>query len=132
MVTTFRRGAVAPAAFARMRLTTFFACSTIPGLFRIRLGNSIPRASRWRLRRTGGVRRLLVERHPVFHASLHELRPVRHRRNGVGLLRQESPERRMMPAELVPRAVAMPPDAGPQLPDFDDELVAGHRGEVFV
>src|SRR5215213_8861595 len=85
-----------------------------------------------RLARSRSVRRLLVQRLPVPDTTLQELRPLRYHGNRVRLLRQESPERRMMPAELLPRTVPMLPDSLPQLLDFVEELLPRHPFEILV
>jgi hypothetical protein len=76
--------------------------------------------------------RLLVQRLPIPYAASQELRPVRNHREGIGFLRQQSPERRMMPAEGMPAAVAMFSNSLPQLFRLSDELFACHLLEVFV
>src|SRR4029453_17470455 len=75
---------------------------------------------------------LLVERLSILHTSPNELRPVRHYGNGIGLFREESPERRMVPAEFMPSAVTMPTDTSSQRLYLIDELLTRHRFEVFV
>ena len=50
----------------------------------------------------------------------------------VGLLGQQAPELRVMPAESVAGGIAMLADAGPQLLHFRDQLLARQRVEVGV
>src|SRR5688500_7295494 len=78
------------------------------------------------------LRRLLVQRLPIADAAAQELRPLRYHREGVGLLGQQPPQRRLVPAELVQVAVAMSSDAPPQRFDLLDQLIARHPVEVLV
>lgn len=72
------------------------------------------------------VGRLRIERLPITYASFHKLGPRRHNGNGIGLLRKEPPERRVMPTQLVPGAIAMNADRIAQLSDLLDQIVARH------
>ena len=76
--------------------------------------------------------RLLVKRLAILHAASNELRPVRYDGNGVALFREESPERRMVPAEFMPGAVAMLTDTSSQRLHFIDQLLTRHAFEVLV
>jgi hypothetical protein len=78
------------------------------------------------------TRELIVQRLPITDAPAHELGPVGHGRKGVLPLGQQSPQRGVMPAELVLAAVPMRADALSQLPGFGDELLAGQPFQVFV
>jgi hypothetical protein len=75
---------------------------------------------------------LVVEGLPVPDAPPHELGPLGNHRERVLPLRKQSPERGVMPAELMMAAVAMRADALPQPSDFGDQLVARHPLQVFV
>jgi hypothetical protein len=78
------------------------------------------------------VRELLVERLAIPQAAFQKLRPVRHDRQGVRLLWQQSPERRMMPTQLMPCAVPMSADAVPESLHLGDQLFARHAIDVVV
>jgi hypothetical protein len=67
---------------------------------------------------------LFVERLPVPHTSTDELWPFRDRREWIRLLGKKTPERGMMPAELMARAVSMRANATAELLDLADELLA--------
>ncbi len=75
---------------------------------------------------------MFVKRLSIPHTALNELRPVRHYRNWIGLLRQEPPKRWMMPAEFMLCTVAMLTYALSQRLYFFDELLPRHRLEVRV
>jgi hypothetical protein len=80
----------------------------------------------------GSFGSLLVERLPVANTPSHELRPrwngdaKRHR------LGQQSPQARMVPAELMTAGIPMLADACPETPDFCEQLLARERFEVLV
>ena len=78
------------------------------------------------LLRSRSTTRLLVKRLSILHAALNELRPIRHYGNGIGLFREESPERRMVPAEFMPGAVTMLTDTSSQHPHLINELLTRH------
>src|SRR5205085_7494877 len=82
--------------------------------------------------RTRSVWRLFVKRLPIPYAALHELRPFRHHGNRVSLLRQEFPQRWMMPAQFMPATVPVLPDGLSQSLDFLNKLLARHVVEVRV
>jgi hypothetical protein len=48
------------------------------------------------------------------------------------LLRQEAPQRGVMPAELVTGAVTVGANAAAELSHFLDQMLSGHPGQVFV
>src|SRR5690349_10547066 len=85
-----------------------------------------------RLLGTQRMARLLVERLAIPDATPHELRPLRHYRNRIGLFGQQPPQCWMMPAQLVQRAVAVLADTLTQLPDLFDQLLTGHLFQVIV
>jgi hypothetical protein len=66
---------------------------------------------------------LRIERLPVSDTPLQELLPVRHRGQRVSRVRQQSPQGRVVPAQLVSRAIAVLADALPQPLDLGDELL---------
>jgi hypothetical protein len=70
------------------------------------------------------VRRLLIQRPAIVEAPLKKLRPFGHYRNGIGFLRQKAPKRRMVPAQLMKRAVSVLPYSFAKLLDLSDELLA--------
>src|SRR5262245_8190098 len=76
------------------------------------------------LGRSRGVGQLLVEGSAVLDAPLQELRPLRNRGDGIRLLRKEAPEGRVVPAEILLRAVAVLADAAAQLLRLGNELIA--------
>jgi hypothetical protein len=84
------------------------------------------------LLRSRSTARLLIKRLSILHAASNELRPLRHYGNGIGLFRKESPERRMVPAELMPGAVTMLTDTPSQHPHLINELLTRHPFEVFI
>ena len=70
-------------------------------------------ASRARLRGhvgAGRMRQQLIQRLAVLQTAPEKRRPCRNRRQWVGLLGEETPERRVMPAERVSGAVPVCPD----------------------
>src|SRR5262245_37380569 len=75
---------------------------------------------------------LAVERPAVADAAGQELRPRRDLRLWIGLLGQEPPQGRMMPAQVLARAVAVRANALAQPACFLDELLARHRLQVVV
>ena len=74
----------------------------------------------------------LVQGMTVLHAAAHEIGPVGDRGDRVGLVGQQAPERRMVPAEVLTRAVAVAPDPVAEFPDLGGQLVPGHRIEVVI
>ena len=81
---------------------------------------------------TRRVGQLLVERSAIPQAALEKLRPLRDDRNWIGLFRQESPERGVMPTELMSRTVSMPTDPTPKFFDLVDELLTRHGVKILV
>src|SRR5690606_34642349 len=82
-----------------------------------------------------GARRvgeLPVQGLPVADAAAEKLRPIRHRDVPRDRLRQQAPELRMVPAEIVPAAVAVGADAGAQPHHFRDQLFPGEVVEVRI
>ena len=77
-------------------------------------------------------RQLPVERLAVAQASAKELRPVGDTGLRIGLFWQQSPQLRVMPAELLPRTVAVGPDALAQPPDLGYERVAIEGRQIVV
>jgi hypothetical protein len=75
---------------------------------------------------------LVVKRLTVSQAAAEELRPRRNCRHRVCPIGQEPPERRLMPAEIMARAVAVVPNAGAKLLRLSDQLLARHSFEIFV
>ena len=71
-----------------------------------------------------GSGKLGVERLPVADAATEELWPLRNYRDGIGLFRQQAPELRMVPAQLVLGAVAMLADTLAKAANLGHELVA--------
>src|SRR5262245_55942321 len=78
------------------------------------------------------VGRLHVERLPVSDAAPDELRPGRDDGDGICLLRQQAPKRRVMPAKVVKAGIPMLPYTAAQLFHLFNELLAGHSVEVVV
>jgi hypothetical protein len=72
---------------------------------------------------SGCIRQLLVQRLAVVNAAANELRPVGHNGQRVGFFRQQRPQRGVVPAQLVARAVAMRANALAELFDFNNELL---------
>jgi hypothetical protein len=67
---------------------------------------------------------LFVQRLTVPHTSPDEFRPFRYDREGILLLGKKAPQRGVMPAELMARAVSMGANATAELLDLIDELLA--------
>ena len=82
--------------------------------------------------RTGRCRQLLVEGLAVADAASQELWPVRHRWLRIRRLGQESPQFRVVPAEIVARTVAVLSNARTQALHFGDQLPVGERFEIFI
>jgi hypothetical protein len=66
---------------------------------------------------------LSVQRLTVPHTSPDELWPVRYDREWILLLWKKAPQRGVMPAELMARAVSMGANATAELVDLIDELL---------
>ena len=76
--------------------------------------------------------RLLVERLAVTDTAAHKLRPLGHGGYGVGLLGEQPPQPGLVPAEVVPAAVAVLADGGPQPLGFLNQGFPAHGLEVGV
>jgi hypothetical protein len=66
------------------------------------------------------------KRLPVLHASRDELRPRRDGGKRVGLLRQQTPQRRVVPTEILAAGIAVLPDPRTQFLNFADQLLFRH------
>ena len=62
------------------------------------------------------IRLPLIKGFTIAQTTAQKLRPLRHSNVRIGLLRQKAPQFRMMPAQLMPAAVAMRADAGSYTP----------------
>src|SRR5262245_2097834 len=98
---------------------------------KVRSGGAGPQLFGGRLMRTRRTWNLLIQRLSVAYAAPEKLRPCRHCWLGVLFLGKQSPEIRVMPAQLVARAVTMRTNPLPQLLDFRDELFARHTIEIL-
>jgi hypothetical protein len=77
-------------------------------------------------------RKLLIEGLAISHTATQELRPRRDCWQGILVVRQQTPERWMMPAELMTSAIAVTANTLAQLSYFSDQLVARHAVYVLV
>ena len=95
---------------------------------------SAPAAARLFVRciRSRRVGQLFIERLTIAEAAAQELRPARNNGKGIGSLRQQAPQSRVMPAQFVAGRVAVLPYAAPELADLRYQLGAGHSLEVVV
>ena len=75
---------------------------------------------------------MLIQGFAVLDAAAEKLRPRRHARLGIGLLRQEPPELRMMPAKLVSDAIAMLTDPGAKASHLRDKRISIETEKVLV
>jgi len=75
---------------------------------------------------------LLIERLAIANAPPEELRPIGHRGKRVLLFREEAPETRVMPAELLTGTVPVLANAPAQLANLLQQLFAGETGQIFV
>ena len=82
--------------------------------------------------RSGCIRQLLVERLAIPEASPQELRPVGNTRNGIGRFREQPPQSRVMPTQLMARTVPVRPDSGPQPFDLRYEPVSIESRKIFI
>src|SRR5262249_27926576 len=78
------------------------------------------------------VGELPLQRFAVLEAAAQKLRPGGNRDRRIDPLGQETPELRMMPAQIVPARVAMLANALSQAPDLRDQFLAVHALEVVV
>src|SRR5215831_13422499 len=78
------------------------------------------------------MRPLPIQRFTILHTTPQELRPSRHRRQRVGLLREKTPQRRVMPAQRVSAAVPVCADPRPQPLRLDDQLLTRHHVQILV
>jgi hypothetical protein len=74
----------------------------------------------------------VVESFPKGGAVLHEIAPVRHGWSWLQALRQDVPQLRDVPAEVVPVLVPLLANSGPQLAHFGAKLVEIHGFEIIV
>jgi hypothetical protein len=77
-------------------------------------------------------RGLLVERLAIANTPSHELRPRWHGDAGWHRLGQQSPQARLVPAELMTAGIPMLANACPETPDFCEQLLARERFEILV
>src|SRR5262245_25568966 len=75
---------------------------------------------------------MLIKRQSVLDAAAHELRPLRYHRQRVGILRQQTPEAKMMPAQVVPAGIAMLTNTPAQLFDLVEQLFPAHQAQILV
>jgi hypothetical protein len=116
-------------AFICAKPSTFASCCTTR--------SSSARAERELLdekfvRRTRRVGQLFVERLPVTDAAPQELGPGGNGEPRVERLREEPPEVRLVPAQVVSAAVAVSPDPVAEPLHFIDELFPRERVEIVV
>jgi len=78
------------------------------------------------------VRKLPLERLPVTQASTDELRPWRNDDLRGELLREETPQLRVMPTQLVAGAVTMSAYSHSQPLHFGDELLAAEPLQIVI
>lgn len=69
------------------------------------------------------MRNLLIERLPIPYAATEELRPIGNDRKWIRSLRQQRPQRRMMPTQIVAGAVTVLANTLAEPFHFGDELV---------
>jgi hypothetical protein len=77
-------------------------------------------------------RKLLIERLTVSQTAAQELRPRGDRWQRILVVRQQTPQRWMMPAELMASAIAVTANTLAQLSYLREQLVARHAVDVFV
>lgn len=77
-------------------------------------------------------RKLLIERLTISQTAAQELRPRGDRWQRILVVRQQTPERWMVPAELMASAIAVTANTLPQLAHLSDKLFARHTVDVFV
>ena len=69
------------------------------------------------------MRNLLIERLPIAYAAAEEVRPAWHDRKRIRSFRQQRPQRRMVPAELMAGAVTVLANTLPESLHLGDELL---------
>lgn len=79
-----------------------------------------------------GLECLLIKRLAVRDASTQELRPRRDGDVGLDPFRQGPPEIRVMPAQVVSRAVAMVAYGAAEFDHFSDQLFSHHALEIVI
>jgi hypothetical protein len=77
-------------------------------------------------------RKLLIQRLAIAETSSKELRPGGYVGYRVGGLRQETPQMRVMPAEIVPSAVPVPTDSVAEPDHLRDEFLRGQRLKIVI
>jgi hypothetical protein len=75
---------------------------------------------------------LLVEGLSISHATAQEDGPCWNRWQRILLIGKQTPERWVMPAELMLGAIAVTANTRAQLPNFGGELIPRHAVNVFV
>src|SRR5258708_12577190 len=78
------------------------------------------------------ARDLAVQGFTIGHAASQEFGPRGYHHGRVDLFRQQPPELRVVPAQIVTRTIAMGADAGAQPFHFLDELVSGEPIEIGI
>lgn len=78
------------------------------------------------------MRQLTVQRLSIAEAAAQEFWPRRHRRLGIGFFGKQSPERGMVPAQLVTRTIAVLTDACAESLDLSDQVIARETLEIFI
>lgn len=77
-------------------------------------------------------RKLLIERLTISQTGLDELRPRGDCWQRILVVRQQTPERWMMPAEIMASAITVTANTLAQLSHLGEQLVARHTVDVFV
>jgi hypothetical protein len=72
------------------------------------------------------------KRLPVLYASGHERWPRGDGRQWVGFLWQQTPQRWVVPTQILATAVAVLPDTCTEFLHFVDELLLGHLLYIFI
>ena len=96
------------------------------------VGRSSGAFSRRTRRSTLRLLELLIQRRAVLDATSHELWPVGYHRLVLDVLGEQRPQVRMMPAQLMARAVAVCSDSRAQLLHLGDEVRARHVLEIVI
>ena len=82
--------------------------------------------------RSRSVWRMFIKRLSIPHTALKELRPVRHYGYRIGLFRQQSPQRWMMPTQFMSATIAVLPDTLAESLDFFSKLLTRHLIEIAI